>query len=187
MKQTQKDPTGTSFHDCTITATVNELKTILGTPEFSDNDGEDKVNFEWNMETDNGDIFTVYDWKEYRAISEDEKINWHIGGKSAAVTIQAKAEITAALNSPEPSPIGKEVENEGFTGADFCKGKDYNFNRIEKVANGDNYQLNELGGETIGKAFIVLEHNEKDITISFILTGYNSVTGNQYTCIYSDL
>lgn len=67
------------------------------------------------------------------------------------------------------------------------KNKDYSFTQIETFANDENYQLNELGGETIGKAFIVLEHNDKDITVSFILTGYNSVTGNQYTCIYSDL
>jgi len=97
MKQTQKDPTGTSFHDCTITATVNELKTILGTPEFSDNDGEDKVNFEWNMETDNGDIFTVYDWKEYRTIETDEEIEWHIGGCSSAITFEAAREVELLL------------------------------------------------------------------------------------------
>lgn len=66
------------------------------------------------------------------------------------------------------------------------KNKDYSFLQIESFANKENYQLNELGGETIGNGFIVLEHNEMDLIISFILTGYNSVTGNQYTCIYSD-
>lgn len=69
----------------------------------------------------------------------------------------------------------------------FAKGKDYSYSQIEQAEKTGNYTLNELGGETIGKSFIVLDHNDKDITVSFILTGYNSVTGNQYTCIYSDL
>ena len=100
MKKTNQSPVGTSYHDCTITATVNELKAILGEPVHSENDGEDKVNFEWNMETNEGDVFTVYDWKEYRKISEDEKINWHIGGKSGGITIQAQAELATALTTP---------------------------------------------------------------------------------------
>jgi hypothetical protein len=64
--------------------------------------------------------------------------------------------------------------------------KDYSFRQIENFASEEGYLLNELGGETIGKSFIVLDHYVRDETISFILTGYNSVQGNIYTCIYSD-
>ena len=98
MKQTKKEPNGTSFWNSTIKATVNELIAILGKPLYAGNDGEDKVNFEWHMETDNGNIFTVYDWKEYRAIDKEEPINWHIGGMSEAITTQAQAELAAALS-----------------------------------------------------------------------------------------
>lgn len=66
------------------------------------------------------------------------------------------------------------------------RNKDYSFKQIETFANDENYQLTELGGETIGKGFIVLEHNEKDLTVSFVLNGYNTVTGNIYTCVYAD-
>lgn len=97
MKQTNQSATGTSFHHCTITATVNELTAILGEPIKGGI--EDKVTHEWEMETDEGDIFTVYDWKEYREIDPNEKINWHIGGKSAAVTIQAQTELETALTN----------------------------------------------------------------------------------------
>ncbi len=97
MKQTNKQAVGTSFHSTTVNATVTDLKTILGSPLFSDNDGEDKVNFEWHMETDTGDVFTVYDWKEYRSIDADEPIEWHIGGMSKHITDQAKKEIETAL------------------------------------------------------------------------------------------
>lgn len=100
MKSTNKTPNGTSYWSNNITATVTQLKAILGEPVFCDNDGSDKVNFEWNLETDNGDVFTVYDWKEYRPISEDEIIVWHIGGINGSVTIQAQSEVNAALTTP---------------------------------------------------------------------------------------
>ena len=125
MKKTNQSPVGTSYHNCTITATVNELKAILGEPVHSENDGEDKVNFEWNMETNEGDVFTVYDWKEYRKISEDEKINWHIGGKSGGITIQAQAELATALTTPV-----KETEPE----QPYYKGKgEHSVNQLEAI------------------------------------------------------
>ena len=49
------------------------------------------------METNNGDVFTVYDWKEYRILKEDEIIQWHIGGMSKQITEQAKHEIELGL------------------------------------------------------------------------------------------
>ena len=61
------------------------------------NDGSDKTNFDWEMETNNGDVFTVYDWKEYRILKEDEIIQWHIGGMSKQITEQAKHEIELGL------------------------------------------------------------------------------------------
>ena len=49
------------------------------------------------METKNGDVFTVYDWKEYRSLSESEVIEWHIGGFNKISTEQAKSEIREAI------------------------------------------------------------------------------------------
>lgn len=99
MKQTDKSANGTSFHDHTFTATVAELRRVLGQPKFESNDGEDKVNFDWIMETEDGEVFTVYDWKEYRQLDEDETVEWHIGGRSGLTTGQARSEITKALDS----------------------------------------------------------------------------------------
>jgi len=100
MKQTFKNPTGTSFHKTTILATVNQLSKIFGVPTMGGI--EDKVTHEWEMETDEGDVFTVYDWKEYREFGDDEQIEWHIGGKSVAITERAKQEI---LNVLHPLPF----------------------------------------------------------------------------------
>jgi hypothetical protein len=97
MKQTDKSADGTSFHNHTFTATVDDLRNVLGQPQFESNDGEDKNNFDWIMETEDGEVFTVYDWKEYRRLEEDEVIEWHIGGRSGLITEKALLEIRKAL------------------------------------------------------------------------------------------
>jgi len=97
MKATSKDTSETSFHDTTIKCSTATLRKVLGEPEYEPNDGEDKVNFEWIMETDSGDVFTVYDWKEYRILNENDMIEWHIGGYDKPTTEQAKSEIREAI------------------------------------------------------------------------------------------
>ena len=69
----------------------------------------------------------------------------------------------------------------------FTLRKSYNWAAIEQFADVNNYQISEHGKNIIGINFIVLNHNDRDINISFVLTGYSSVSGNQYTCIYTDL
>lgn len=99
MKHTKKSAVGTSFHMHTINATVTELLNILGKPTYGNNDGTDKVNFEWVMETDKGTVFTVYDWKAYRALDYDEVLSWHIGGHTGYITLDAQTELLEALSS----------------------------------------------------------------------------------------
>jgi len=97
VKTTSKEVDGTSFYEVTIKCSTSTLRKVLGEPECESNDGQSKVNFEWTMETDNGDVFTVYDWKEYRSLGESDTIEWHIGGYSKTVTQQAKCEIRQAM------------------------------------------------------------------------------------------
>jgi hypothetical protein len=92
-KLTDKSASGTSFHDVTITFSVNFLTQLLGPPQMAWNDGTDKVNFEWICETKDGDVFTIYDWKEYRKLGLDEIIEWHIGSHEYTVSVDAKHEI----------------------------------------------------------------------------------------------
>ena len=99
MKKTSQSANGTSFHDTTICCSVATLKEVLGDPDYDGNDGQDKVNFEWVMETENGDVFTVYDWKEYHSLSENQTVTWHIGGNNAGVTKNAKLEIRKAIHN----------------------------------------------------------------------------------------
>jgi hypothetical protein len=95
MKKTEKSADGTSFHNTTITTTVNELIRVLGEPSY---EMGDKSNFEWVCERENGDIVTIYDWKEYRLIGEDEEIEFHLGGHSGLITFNGKEDLIALLN-----------------------------------------------------------------------------------------
>ncbi len=98
-KKTYKSVNGTSFFGTTIRASVDELTNAFGEPSMEYNTGEDKVNFEWEMETEDEEVFTIYDWKEYRRISKDEIIEWHIGGHSVEVTEKAAEEIEESLSN----------------------------------------------------------------------------------------
>lgn len=97
MRKTNKSTGGTSFHDTTVGTTIHTLLKLLGQPTIVDNTGMDKTNYEWEMETSDGDVFTVYDWKEYKILHEHEIIEFHIGGMSKAITEQAKNEIYDAM------------------------------------------------------------------------------------------
>lgn len=96
-KKTYQSTDGTSFHGITIRASVEQLKNAFGDPSMAWNTGDDKVNFEWEMETDEGEVFTIYDWKEYRPIGLDEMVNWHIGSMNKSVSYDAENEIRKAL------------------------------------------------------------------------------------------
>lgn len=97
MKATRKSSGGTSFFGTCITASVEVMKKALGGTWYEGNTGKDKVNIEWVLETEDGDVFTVYDWKEYRPLNESDVIEWHIGGHRKEVTEKALSEINAQI------------------------------------------------------------------------------------------
>jgi len=96
-KKTYQSTDGTSFHGVVIRATVNQLTSAFGDPTIVDNTGEDKTNYEWDMETNEGEVFCIYDWKEGRPLGKDEFVTWHIGAKSKSVSNDAEREILKAL------------------------------------------------------------------------------------------
>ena len=49
------------------------------------------------MELEDGTVFSIYDWKEYRAIDQDEVIDWHIGGKNGDNTVKALNELSKLI------------------------------------------------------------------------------------------
>jgi hypothetical protein len=96
-KKTYQSADGTSFHGVVIRASVDQLISAFGDPSMEYNTGEDKVNFEWEMETDEGEVFTIYDWKEGRPLQRDQYVTWHIGAMSKSVSYDAEREVLKAL------------------------------------------------------------------------------------------
>ena len=98
MKKTEKSANGTSFHDVTITTSISDLTRLLGEPTYVGESLIDKVTVEWVCETLEGEIVTIYDWKEYRWIDKDEKIEFHLGGLRKIHTLNGKEELVKLLN-----------------------------------------------------------------------------------------
>lgn len=94
-----KSANGTSYHGDTITATFNELIAVIGFPQYVDNTGVDKVNYDWTCQLPNGDVFTIYDWKMYRLIEDDEIVEWHIGSHSKNISMMAKDYVEEIINN----------------------------------------------------------------------------------------
>jgi hypothetical protein len=107
-----QDATGTSFHNHTVTCSPQSLFDLIGEPQEAENTGRDKVNYRWICETDKGDLFTIYDYKEYRPLSDNEQVEWHIGARSSKISQQAKDDIESYLNLKENKKPIKEEEEE---------------------------------------------------------------------------
>lgn len=107
MKPTTQETGGTSSFDHEIRATPNQLRKILGEPSFEEPDPDDKVSLEWDMETDKGTIFIVYDYKEYDAPPSrypNRFYNFHIGARNKQESLLAWVELTNALKNPKNAP-----------------------------------------------------------------------------------
>ena len=86
----ESDTNGCSFHGSTIVTSVAVLREEIGAPVVQSNTGEDKINFMWVCELEDGEVFTLYDWKEYRPISENETIEFNIGAKTPWESTEAE-------------------------------------------------------------------------------------------------
>ena len=95
MKFTQTDWTeanGTHLQG-NIYACYHELVAVFGEPES----GGDKTTVEWALKFEDGTVATIYDWKEYRVLEMNEKIEWHIGSFNSSISSDAKDEILNLL------------------------------------------------------------------------------------------
>ena len=99
LKKTKQSSSGTSFHGVVIATTPSKLVSLFGNPTFVNNDGTDKVNVEWELEDSDGNVITIYDWKEGRPVSMDEVLEFHIGALSGYDTLNAKAVIHDMLKN----------------------------------------------------------------------------------------
>jgi hypothetical protein len=77
---------GTHDHCIRITATPDEMMLIAKNNglEYYDGNGDEneKSQYDFDFENEDGVVFTAYDWKYYRILEGDEMIIWHIGAHS---------------------------------------------------------------------------------------------------------
>ena len=110
IKRTNKSLDGTSFHGATFSATLADLQVILGAPNGG-GDHHDKVQNEWELELEDGTVFSVYDWKEYRRYTDKETIEWHIGGMNLKDTFVAQDTLIEALDTMNAPPVDPPKPN----------------------------------------------------------------------------
>ena len=78
----------TSFWGDTIYASASEICNKLGVKITYY--GGDKTNFEFELETEDGIPFTLYDWKEGDWVNEDTHLYYHIGARNATDSQKVK-------------------------------------------------------------------------------------------------
>ena len=71
----------TSFWGDTIYTSASDICNKLGVKITCY--GGDKTNFEFELETEDGIAFTLYDWKEGDWVTKDTRLHYHIGARSA--------------------------------------------------------------------------------------------------------
>lgn len=101
MKTPTQTANGTSHHGSLFRATRADLEKVFGPPRYEDTI-EEKVQAEWVFETDEGEVFTIYDWKEYRSYGLTEPILWHVGAHTRVASHRALQEIEDALQKKFP-------------------------------------------------------------------------------------
>jgi hypothetical protein len=101
----------TSFHNVTIQTSYAALVKLFGEPN-SEGD-QYKVYREWILQADNGDVATIYDWKEGLDPAQHplHVISWHLGAvghygdpKPVAVTTRLMQQIALELGAPYRRP-----------------------------------------------------------------------------------
>jgi len=96
-KQTRKSAGGTSFYGVTLEATPQQLIDLFPNSYYEHNDGRDKTNFDFTLQTESGKVFTIYDWKEYTPLRMDEVVEWHVGSHDKITSIEGRDEVVAML------------------------------------------------------------------------------------------
>lgn len=89
---------GTSFFGETIAASKADLIELFGEPVYTKDFSEfSKTYNEWVFKTDEGFIFTLYDYNEDE-YNDYEVIDWHIGAKNRYYSEKAKSIVHNLLN-----------------------------------------------------------------------------------------
>lgn len=76
---------GTSLSGYLPEVRYSDLVKAFGEPTFLEPSGDNKIQKEWVFEDEDGNTFTVYDYKTYdEFFTMNENTDWHVGSKVPA-------------------------------------------------------------------------------------------------------
>ena len=91
---------GSSWHDHSVEATPSQMQDLLGEPTYTaEHFLDNKIQMEWIVRMEDGNCFTVYDWKYYRELDPDETIPWHIGGACRDMAARGEKELRELIKA----------------------------------------------------------------------------------------
>jgi len=92
MKFEKTDPnaSGTSLSNY-VEASYAQLVSLFGAPSYNETSADDKVDVEWVLANEEGQVVTIYNWKDYdgghRARSS-LSYRWHIGSRGGIEALE---------------------------------------------------------------------------------------------------
>ena len=93
MNKLSEHPSGsrTSYFGDQIKLSLNDAIMYFGEPTYKGSIDE-KVQYEWVFEGEDGNVFTLYDWKQ-SVILDEQPIAWHIGASSRMASLEGRNEL----------------------------------------------------------------------------------------------
>jgi hypothetical protein len=93
-KQTIKSSNLVSYHYVSIRTSLNDLLKLF--PHSISYEYDEKISYKFTLETNNGDVFTIYDYFMF-PFKHDDEISWHIGARSKDIAQTALFELEEIL------------------------------------------------------------------------------------------
>ena len=92
MNKLSEHPSGsTSYFGDQIKLSLNDAIMYFGEPTYKGSIDE-KVQYEWVFKGEDGNVFTLYDWKQ-SVILDEQPIAWHIGASSRMASLEGRNEL----------------------------------------------------------------------------------------------
>ncbi len=76
-----------NYVDCSFMDLIN----LFGEPTYTDPSNDDKVNIEWVLRSEDGDVATIYNWKDYDGgfkARTTECYRWHVGSRNSMPALE---------------------------------------------------------------------------------------------------
>lgn len=128
---------GTSFQGyCPAGVTFDMLQSIFGISLDPSSDG--KVRYEWNIKFEDGQVATIYDWKDCRPKENLTGENvWHIGGKSPEVVCRIEEILIGEFGNPSKikNELCAKLDELTEYAAEYCWHQNGGEQKVEELHN----------------------------------------------------